>query len=321
MKSALFFFVFLCIPKVGGSQIVQSSCIAQDSILAFYKTDADRLAVKNIFETNSAYKDSVIIHEELSTRILNALISVYNVTNIPERDEVIDSFDVHTYLNPSLTSFSVKADSNEVWMQNIKNGIAPTSNIIVDNLINIYSLTLDGYYTFGSTTAHRIRFKSDNNLNLKPLTLEFFNVPGVHNSTVSSYPGDGNDIEVSLHSGYVKLIYKHGYGDCMAGCLHSDFFIFKVYDDCSVEFISTSQLGLTDEKPFSSVSVFPNPATHLLQISNSNKESEYKILNLQGERVKNGVILNENSIDISELDSGIYFIKVDEQKSIKFIKK
>jgi len=319
IKTIFFLFISLCISKIGQSQIVQSSCLAHDSIIANYRTDADRLAVINVFEINSTYKDSVIIHEELSTRILNALISVYNVTNIPERDEVIDSFDIKTNVDPSLQFFSVKADSNELWMGNVRNGILPSGNSIVDSLMNAYNLSLDNYYTFGS--AHRVRFKSDANLNVKPLAMKFLNVSGVFTSNITSNGFmDGNDIEVSLYSDYVKLIYAHGYGDCFSGCFYKDFYIFKVYNDCSVEFVGTSQLSLADEKPFSSVSIFPSPVTHSLQISNNNEESEYEIINLLGKIVKNGVVLKQNSIDVSELNSGIYFIKISKNKAIKFIK-
>ena len=91
---------------------------------------------------------------------------------------------------------------------------------------------------------------------------------------LSSYFGDGNDIEVSLHSNFVKLIYKHGSGDCPSGCIYNDFFIFKVYNNCSVEFVGTSQLSLTDKESYPSISIFPNPVTSSFQISNVSKESE-----------------------------------------------
>ena len=182
IKLILFFLISFFISVISQSQIVQSSCIAHDSIVAKYKTDADRLAVRDIFATNSNYMYDIAIDQNRSDRILRALISIYNVANIPERDEVIDSFDVQTYFNPSLTSFSVKADSNELWMQNIKNGIMPTGNAIVDSLSDVYNLSVFNYYDWSFSSSHSVTFKSDDNLNLKPLTLMFLDVSGVHNA-------------------------------------------------------------------------------------------------------------------------------------------
>lgn len=321
MKLVLFFFIFLGLSKIGTSQIVQSSCMAHDSIVAKYETDADRLAVKTIFATNSNYMYDIVINENTSERILNALISVYNVTNISERDEVIDSFDIHTGQDPSLNKFSVRVDSNELWAQNIKNGIIPTGNSIVDSLSDVYSLVINDYYTFSYTSlAHTVSFKSNDNLNLKPLALEFLNVSGVYNSYLSGGGFDGNDIEVVLHSDYVKIIYKHGYGDCIAGCIYNDFYIFKVYNDCSVEFVSTSNVGVKVEEFSDDISIYPNPVNNELYITNGDENSNYQIINLLGEEMKKGQVLSTNPINVSELASGIYFIKIENSESIKFIK-
>jgi hypothetical protein len=307
---------------MGISQTVQSSCIAHDSIVAKYETDADRLAVKAIFATNSNDMYDVVINENMSERILNALISVYNVTNMPERDEVIDSFDIHTGQDPSLNKFSVRVDSNELWAQNIKNGIIPTGNSIVDSLSDVYNLVIDNYYTYAYTShAHTIIFYSQNNLNLKPLALELLNVPGVYTSNVSLYQSDGNDIDVVLHSDYIELTYIHGWGFCNLGCMFKKFYTFKVYNDCSVEFLYSTELGMNNTELTTSISIYPNPVNTELHITNGGENSNYQMVNLLGEVVKKGQVSSSNTINITELNSGVYFIKIGNNKSLKFIKR
>lgn len=322
MKLMLFFFIFLGLSKIGQSQIVQSSCVAHDSIKVLYQTDADRLAVRNIIATNSSYIDSVIIQVDLSERILNAMLAVYNATGIAERDTVIDEFNIHTYINPSLNLFTVKADSIELWMQNIKNNISPTGNNTVDNLVNTYGLSVNGYYSYGNPSHHIVNFQSLSNLNIIPLTGLFETVNGVSYSNVSHYPGDGNDINASLHPNYVELIYKHGYGDCLSGCIFNDFYIFKVYTDCSVEFVSKSNVGIKGNEflDYTSISIYPNPVNNELYITNASENSNYVIVNLLGVEVKKGRLPSNNSVNTTGLNSGVYFIKIGNSKSIKFIR-
>lgn len=107
-----------------------------------------------------------------------------------------------------------------------------------------------------------------------------------------------DSIGVSLTPDYVELIYSHGWGDCPSGCIYRKFYNFKVYNDCSVECTRTFQLSVADEKQHSLISVFPNPATNSIKI---NEDSKYEILNVFGNRVKNGIVSIENLIDISEL--------------------
>lgn len=71
----------------------------------------------------------------------------------------------------------------------------------------------------------------------------------------------------------------------------------------------------TDDHVFS---IFPNPVKDKLHISTSNK-TEYgiiSILNSIGEIVFEGRILSNESIDVSKLDNGIYFVKYFKSKTI-----
>jgi hypothetical protein len=62
-------------------------------------------------------------------------------------------------------------------------------------------------------------------------------------------------------------------------------------------------------------SIFPNPATNILHFSEA---KTYKILDIQG-RVLMQSSTERNSVNISELSEGMYFIKF-EDKLCKFVK-
>jgi len=88
----------------------------------------------------------------------------------------------------------------------------------------------------------------------------------------------------------------------------------------------TSTLGVNDIDISAELKLFPNPATSILNIESLSIQGEnttYRIHNLLGQLVsENG--LKHNSIDISKLQPGMYFIQiaVDGKKGVKqFIKK
>ena len=75
-----------------------------------------------------------------------------------------------------------------------------------------------------------------------------------------------------------------------------------------------------DTKPFA-FNLFPNPTTDFVKIEGNNfKEKRYSIFTSNGRIVKNGLMVDDFvEIDVSDLSSGLYFIRIDNQ-SAKFIK-
>lgn len=238
-KIVLFLSIFVGVKIVIG-QTVFSSCIAPDSIVALYKDDADRLAIKKVFRVGSIYTDSIKIPKLWSDTVMNALIAVYNATTLPARDTVISIYDIHTFPNPVLNNISVFADSNLTWMNQLQNNIIPTGNLSVDSLINDFGLNLSSYLDWwNSFPYHTAVFQSDSNYNIPAMVNRFLTIPGVFYAESSNYYGDGNDISDSIYSTFVELIYSYGWEDCPSGCINRRFWKFRVYYDCSVEYVGS----------------------------------------------------------------------------------
>lgn len=71
-----------------------------------------------------------------------------------------------------------------------------------------------------------------------------------------------------------------------------------------------SAVGIQKEKS-NAISIYPNPASDLLRIiSPVNSDTRYTILDTRGRNVLQGT-LNDNSVDVSKLAPGEYFIKID----------
>jgi len=74
----------------------------------------------------------------------------------------------------------------------------------------------------------------------------------------------------------------------------------------------------TTEETLSTVSIFPNPTKDIVNIEGLNNESKISIYNTVGQLVYQ--VKTNNSINISHLKSGLYFLKIENNKTFRFIK-
>lgn len=148
MKKLYILTVLALFYQTGNAQTtVISSCYAPDSIVELYQLDADYLTVTKFYDSsynpafapdsNSIYVPSfssdsidVTIPKHLSDSILKALVAVYNATEIPERDTVIDLFEIHTHREYDLNRFSIPSLL-------LQNGL-PSGDSVLDSLALVY---------------------------------------------------------------------------------------------------------------------------------------------------------------------------------------
>ena len=87
-------------------------------------------------------------------------------------------------------------------------------------------------------------------------------------------------------------------------------------------FSFSNNIRLSDSNPndfnFKKMNLYPNPTTGIFNLSNSSDVNVVSVYNLSGLQVKK-FDLNEK-MDISQLSSGIYFVKTDTGNLLKLIK-
>jgi len=71
----------------------------------------------------------------------------------------------------------------------------------------------------------------------------------------------------------------------------------------------------------SKVNIYPNPSAEYIQISNITSIKKYTIYNILGKKIISGEVNQNQKIDIIGLNSGVYFLQVENWKVTKFIKK
>jgi len=298
--------------------IIPSSCTAPVSVIDAYKVDASQIAIGKFFDQNLAYKDSIDVPDIHRDTILDALLAVYNA-EIPERDTVVDIFDIHILFK----------DMGDVYAQ-VDTTFFSLSDL--DSLMNLYNINP----FHGIFSESHIGFNVQDKYNQLALIKEFEKVDGLIHANSLYFALDGTDIEAEIYNDYVELIYSYPWDLCPMACQYRRFWKFKVYYDCSVEFVesygdSNPELNINSESNFITLSLYPNPVSDLLNFklkSNSNS-LKLEVFDITGKKVKTEHFSNQEkgefkkSIDISDLKSGLYFCKFksgDKQVTRKLVK-
>ncbi len=90
---------------------------------------------------------------------------------------------------------------------------------------------------------------------------------------------------------------------------HSLTFAIHGFDE-----LTTTSLRQPDFGDEEGIQVFPNPTSRTLHLS---ENSDFAIYNMQGQRIN--VFRNVNEADVSHLTPGQYFIRTEDQQTLKFI--
>lgn len=328
----------------GFCQITQSSCVAADSIKEKYKNDANQLVLRNIYRNELAQIDSIKIPNSRSDTLLRGLLAIYNLDSLKERDTIFDFYDIRAREAAAMTSIYMNVDSSITWVKNIKNGVTPVGEPIIDRLLQDYKMKVDSYFPLFKSNEVMLTFKSiDTNLNITPIVKGLKPLSEISRACTNFQWSSGYDIHDSIHSNHVEYIFS--IGGFMPGSV-SHYFGFRVYFDCSVEYtgsftrakphwvhnrietyntcVTNEQVGYDETKTLnSSILVFPNPANNELNI-NSSGEGEFSIFSLTGQNFMKGFLSNEKkTISIENLPNGTYFIRFSSNNSVisrKFVK-
>jgi Secretion system C-terminal sorting domain len=324
MKSYFYISILLICSLHANSQIIQSDCTAHDSIVNQYRGDAETLTLDRIFEHNYVYVDSIIIPTAYSDTVLNALLAIYNLNGVPERDTVVDILNIHARALYSLNDFYFKADSNLAWMQNLSNGNLNTGQPILDDIITTYNFSMVYYNPSSWQPSATALFTTAENYNLRPIADTIETIVGVNYADPDMSMGDGPTIFDTIYPTHVELTYRYAWGDCPAGCLAQRLWKFNVYYDCTVEFMGSSGISLPPtaslvDNDLPSINIYPNPFTDFIKIEGITDEYSYSIYDLSGKIIRSGKE-NGDTIELQSLPKGSYIIALETNEGVTRMK-
>lgn len=311
------------------AQTVPSSCSVPDSVLQMYRRDAQGLALQRIIHFNSPYADSVLVPDQWTDSILRAMVAVYNATSLPARDSVVKYYKVHSYYySQALTMHSIWVSTAVPWVADFASKTFPTRNDSVNKLMLRYGIHETSYSNGPFVGYATIYFNSDSNCNARGLDSAWNRIQTMEVDNIVA--GAGPEIFLdTMTNNVVQLRYRYACGDCPSGCTVWRDWIFRIYNDCSVEYLGSKgdkiqgmdciQLAVQPlGKP--QLAIYPNPFSDQLIIQGINKGTQYSISNILGQVFLSGIIDNDGSIKTNKLDPGIYFIKLKDGNTTTVLK-
>jgi hypothetical protein len=69
------------------------------------------------------------------------------------------------------------------------------------------------------------------------------------------------------------------------------------------------------------ITMYPNPSNDFIKISGLTNTASYEISNMLGAKVQTGKVSQNENINVRSLNKGMYFVKLENGASLKFIKK
>lgn len=67
--------------------------------------------------------------------------------------------------------------------------------------------------------------------------------------------------------------------------------------------------------------VFPNPSAAFIQITGLSKVQNYEIFDVVGSKIKQGILEKNKRIETKDFKKGVYFLRLENGKSLRFLKK
>ncbi len=329
MKKTIFLLLLLFV----GFQVF-SQCHINPFIQDNYELDAKILALREILSNPSDPDyDKPFLPEVRYRPYLERLSALYeNPHNSPMVDSLFNEFKFHvnteyTIATP-IRAISFSVDNNTAWLENFKTtGVSGVTAL--DDLMTEYFFSVDWFYVLPTKTIFNILTTLEF-LNVTALEDDFGDIPDIISPNAAvDYEPRFNYIGIPylLNGFYVELCdiwvddntFTFGLwgDDCMAGCQKWEFRFAYVTKDCEV--LSTN------EEEFEKISIYPNPASDKLYFSgNFSKIESLEIFSIQGKLIQKFDSIS-TEIDILQLKTGIYFVKLmtseGKKLSLKFIKK
>lgn len=250
LKSLFVFYFLVCLAFGSAAQPVPSNCDGPDSVKNRYREATVQLALGRIKSQGKIDTLGPSIPGEYTDTFLRVLMAVHNATSLPSRDSVCKHF--YSGPLPKFQVYTVRliAHRNTPWMQEMLNGDSITSNDSLNSIMNFYRLRYYDYLTdFSGDSIDALILKTDSIYFMSSVGLELKNLSGV----INSYPPFiwemcTEDFQYSIHPGYIDMTYVYSWDWSGRSMCREHYWKFRVYDDCSVEFLESYGEIITDIK-------------------------------------------------------------------------
>lgn len=216
--------------------VVNTTYSVSDSGKAHFLDDATNFTIDYLFANALPCTSLIRIPDSLVNRFLFPLAYLYDSRDsFPLLDTLIIQKGIHKKTKVT-SGLILTADTANQWMQNVHHGIVPTGNATFDSLLLLYSLEINSTLLWGFNNYAYVIINTTEPLNTKALAKIFNGVPGVGDTQPDTGYNVLTKLEIETHSGYSRVIFYYGYGDCMSGCFGYNKWTFDITTNGVVSF-------------------------------------------------------------------------------------
>jgi hypothetical protein len=236
-KIALFIGIFL---SLNLKAQIQSNCIVPPVLQVLYEEDVMKLAIRDIYNTNSPDKNSILVPHSYTDRIWKGLASIYNLGIQYEADSVFNKYCIHDESCDNgfceLQTITALIDTNYTWTHNWMNMVTQTGIGSLDNFLATYGFTVLGYFNL-LPGLDIVELRTSLFLNLKPVSDSIKHYSGIIDSYPDAYAGDGNYMVYNNWGSSSHFGFDVGWMDCPSGCICHRIWEYSVDTNCIVHFL------------------------------------------------------------------------------------
>jgi hypothetical protein len=206
------------------------------------------------------------------------------------------------------------ASSSAVGTKTILITASTTLKAMVINTVGTSSVIKTEIYTFVTVPTLTVYFKPPTSWTAVP-KVHYWNAVPAGSVANTTWPGVTMVADVNGFYKYtitgptsVNLIFNNG----SSGTANQTADLLNKTNGYSYTWgASTAKVGLKEgvKAEITTVSLFPNPVSSLLQISSSSTALDYQIVAMNGSVVQTGKV-NNNAIDVSNLKDGLYIVMI-----------
>ncbi len=141
-------------------------------------------------------------------------------------------------------------------------------------------------------------------------------------STIASDSDITNNHSVSLTSAIMNSYVIGGVNTLSVNAisidgLHTDLCFYGAEVTVTINSTALS----TEDVELNSVKVSPNPTSDYITVTGLKNTGNYKIYDVLGTEVHRGAITDKGEIEVKSFSNGVYFLKFDNEYTLRFIKK
>jgi hypothetical protein len=330
----------LALMLVAGFNILQgqpipASCDPLPELIADYTWDVRNLTLRRMWELNSPDTALVSIPMQWQDTVMGGLAAISNAFLLPERDSVFNLYCVHDLAPAGIfitKEIMVFVDTSYSWTDAWQNLVTITGDPQVDTLVTKYDLEVIDFYNF--SFGNMALLATDSLWNVYALIDSLEMIPGVEYGDPNQLIGAAGRIIYNKTGNERFYTFWFQWNDCFDGCDNAHAWKFKVYEDCTVEFLGTEDWGVfgilplpapincnllsaTAENEYrgNDYAVFPNPVEGELVITSRNENyAQLIVYDFTGKRIVQQSFNKTLSVDFSDFRPGIYLLYFSDER-------